>query len=82
MRFNPVDDLFNAVTPTVEFLNPADVAIDQSGNVWVADFDISGGDSRLHRIDAGASTPFCPRRAVRRPVRRRRGRGPRPHPGH
>jgi hypothetical protein len=33
MRFNPVDDLFNAVTPTVEFLNPADVAIDQSGNV-------------------------------------------------
>ena len=30
----------------------------------------------------GASTLFCPRRAVRCPVPRRRGRGPRPHPGH
>jgi hypothetical protein len=50
MRVNSVDGPFHAVALTAEFLNPADVTIDQSGNVWVADFDISGGDSRLHRI--------------------------------
>ena len=55
MRVNLVDGLFHAVAPTVAFMNPADVAIDQSGNVWVADLDTSGADSRLHRIDAGGT---------------------------
>ena len=55
MRVNPVDGLFHAVAPTAEFLNPADVTIDQSGNVWVADFDISGGD-RIDRLTGRQTT--------------------------
>jgi outer membrane protein assembly factor BamB len=55
MRVSPVNGQFHAVAPTVQFLTPAGVAVDQGGNVFVADIDISGNDSRLHRIGAGGS---------------------------
>lgn len=53
MRVDPANGEHHAVAPDVRFFFPVGVALDAAGNVTIAEGDISGQQSVLHRVDQG-----------------------------
>ena len=53
MRVDPANGEHHAVAPDVRFFFPVGVALDAAENVIIAEGDISGQESVLHRVDQG-----------------------------
>jgi hypothetical protein len=53
MRVDPANGEHHAVAPDVRFFFPVGVALDAADNVIIAEGDISGQQSVLHRVDQG-----------------------------